>query len=185
MSISSDSSPDEFTSPFFIQNKEICYRWGDLIRKFNGKVNGKYTSWSYRIIGHIKTNYSWRIEVSKSTYSATGISSLLHSNVFENLSISTDTFDSKGSSFYIRKRNLFFDIFIRNKFKQELINNYILIGSNKIENKVSKLLNYLSETVDLKNLYRIEVEGNVLNINIQSYNNCHRLISDLMIWSNK
>jgi hypothetical protein len=82
MSIFSDASPDEVSSPFYQANKDLCEKWLAFIEKRDGKVNGLYNAWSLNFKAKVKTNKTWLISVKKATYSG---GSLLFSSKYKNL----------------------------------------------------------------------------------------------------
>ncbi|NRA11930.1 MAG: hypothetical protein HRT57_08245 [Crocinitomicaceae bacterium] len=82
MRIKSNASSGELNSPIYLANKKLCTEWDAYILNKKGNLKGVYNSWSFKIKTIVKTNLTWRIEITKATYSG---GNLLFSSKYQSL----------------------------------------------------------------------------------------------------
>ncbi len=128
--IKSEAAPDEYSSPFYIQNKDICKVWEAYILRQDGKIIGKFTSWALIIKAKINRKSNWYFELKKQTM--TNSSLLLPSswNVLTYTIIRGNNYIINTPSFEIKKLNLLNRIFIKFSATRFKLNSKYLIKSD-------------------------------------------------------
>jgi len=82
MTIKSNASPDEKSSPFYQKNEQLCRDWEQFILDRDGKINAVFNAWSAHIDAKVKVDRTWVISVKKAIYSN---GSILFSSRYQNL----------------------------------------------------------------------------------------------------
>ncbi|MGX1025303.1 hypothetical protein [Flavobacterium sp. CS20] len=178
MSIKSDATKDEKSSPFYKNNKKFCKNVEGFVLDKGGNVHGYYNAWSYHIIAEVFTPQKWRLAYKKSTFSSNHI--LLNSksqNIRNTITWETMTRFKKNEYFIIKKRNILNNLSFNIKKQPEfnLPSKYYFKGNIKdfkiVDNIIHILdkafINYEIETVHLKNkilIIKITSKNTLLNL---------------------
>ena len=105
--IKTDASPDEYSSPFFIDNQQICESWEKFILDRDGVIKGKFTSWALIIKAKLKIDKVWKIELRKTTMSNSSILLPSSWNVLKYTVLRCDTMNLNLPSFEIMQKGIF------------------------------------------------------------------------------
>ncbi len=173
MPIKPNAAPDEYSSPFFVRNKEFCENYEQFIVSLDGKVNGLYNAYSYNVLAEICRNTKWFFRIKKSTFTTTG--NLFISSENEGLFLasqwSSNDLGSGCPKFIIsRKRRLdFIRVFL---FKDYWIlkenNNYIIKCDEPTNFFISKLNKILSDLLVNKIVFTITYESPEIFIDLRT-----------------
>ncbi|MDX1447114.1 hypothetical protein [Lishizhenia sp.] len=82
MTLKSNASPKETSSPFYMKNEQLCKQWESYASHKNGTVKGIFNASSFHLLAKIETSSLWEIQVKKATYSS---GNLLLSSKYQNL----------------------------------------------------------------------------------------------------
>lgn len=145
MPIQPNASPDEYDSPYFKANEELCKRWESYILERKGKIIGNYNAWSFSLKSKVRTNREWLIDIKKATYS-NGF--LLLSTKYQNLQeILTFTTRIKGTGcadFFIEKS--------------------VFKGKSRDHELYRQVVDLLQDAIDDKSLYQVHFKKDLLTI---------------------
>ena len=160
MPLKPNAAPGEFSSPFFVRNKEFCEKFEQFMLGLNGDVNGLYNAYSYNVLAEINRNIKWLFRIKKSTFTTSG--NLFVSSKEEGLFLasqwSSNDLGSGCPKFVIRrKRRLdFLRIFLFNDlWKLKDHNNYVIKCEEPANFFISKLNKILSDLYLNKNVFTI------------------------------
>lgn len=163
--IISDASPSEYSSPFYQENKQICEDWANFINGKNGKIRGKFTSWSLLLKAKINIERDWEIEVSKSTISNPSLFFSSKKSKFTSTLIETKNINLFESSFLVRPYSVTDSILMELDSRiRKLDSNYILRtnGSDSImRNPYVKLIKEMAPNLKLKRIAYSHKERNL------------------------
>ena len=157
--IKPNASPDEESSPFYLENKRICEFWETFITNKGGKIEGKYNAWSLILKGEFETQYKWKVKIKKSTFSNESIFIPAEKSIFRQIEFTTLGVDLGLNNFRVRKCNYWMDLF-RRITRSSLEPTYVLRGEvttevmKLIQNKVKieglEYIEYSAKTKELK-----------------------------------
>lgn len=181
--IKSDASPDEFSSPYYINHQQICEKWEDFILGKNGVVKGKFTSWALIIKAKIRIKEEWYIELRKTTMSNSSILLPSKWNVLKYTILKCDSANLELPSFEIKQNG------IMGKFKINTNSKYKSFGSKhliylKDEDEISQhqLFDILKSDsiVDKLELVKHDKYSNTIEMKFHELISDEELISDLI-----
>ncbi len=184
MPVTPDASQDEFSSPFFLKNKEICEEFDAIMIQLGGNTKGSYNAWSYNASGKVPHPYKWEFRIKKATFSS---GSLMFSPKKQNQLLKTKwiarSFYSDCHPFLIRrKRN--FD-FLRIQLsdlwsRHQKFPSYFIRSSSPSHTLIYQLSEILDKLYDSKELQLVSYQNNTLKIELQTEKIYPELISQLM-----
>ena len=134
MKIIFNGSPSEAKSPFFLKNKEICFKWKRFIEAKGGAIGGQCNAWSFQIHGFIDN--SFELLVKKSTFSSGYILLPKDQGLFVQTDFSFHV-DLGISDFEFRRSNrldLFRKLLFSDKHHSVNFKKYHFVGMKKIQN---------------------------------------------------
>ncbi|MBL4652580.1 MAG: hypothetical protein JKY53_06905 [Flavobacteriales bacterium] len=173
--IKSNASKDRESSPFFIENRDICEFWENYISEKGGKSSGEYTAWALSFNGKFTTQYQWVIKLKKATFSNGGLLISADKNIFKQTTFITDNTDRFSQDFIIRKSN-WLDI-LRSKINPlKLWKSYVVIGTENQDN-LKELTSALSDLFSNKKVKSVSYSKTDKQLEIH----IHQLVTDKRI----
>lgn len=184
MPIQENASPNELSSPFFVNNKRICAEFEDFIIKRNGEANGKYNAWSYLVSATIPHPKNWSFTIRKATYSS---GNLLISAKSQNLHVSNKwiaaKFESDCPNFFIRRKT-FTDFLQVNVFKNwsriDQFNKYVIKSAQPEHQLIAKLKITLHELFKSGEVFSIIYQADELIIDLRTEINHTKIMDSLL-----
>jgi hypothetical protein len=173
MKIKSNAAPAELSSPFYKINEDFCREFEHYIASKNGKVKGKYNSWSYFVQGKITNPKPWYLSYKKATYTSTGnlILSSKKQSLLNLAEWSSPWTGAHNSEFEIRRKDGigFLNRLFKNDFKNSKISKYYLIsGAQNNPILIENLSNTLKPLFDSKEIYSIIIKNDTLTISLRT-----------------
>ncbi len=185
MSIESNASPDELSSPYYIANKNFCIEFEKFIVKRKGEVKGKYNAYSFFVIGNIKAKKYWKLTYKRATYSSSGI---LYLDAEKECLLllakwETELTNNNAEKFLIRKRTNIDNIrmlFDKGLNKIKTSKKYIIKTNNPECELITKLTRILNVIIKSEELYEIELKNSRLRIEMRTGKQYFDLFNRLM-----
>jgi len=173
MPLKPNAAPDEYSSPFFVRNKEFCEKYEQFILSLDGKVNGLYNAYSYNVLAEICRSSKWFFRIKKSTYTTSG--NLFVSSKDEGLFLASQWSSNElgsGCPKFVIRRTRWLD-FLRVSLFNDLwklkdYSNYIIKCDEPSNFFISKLNNILSDLYLNEKVFTIGYESPKLFIDLRT-----------------
>ena len=173
MPLKPNAAPDEFSSPFFVRNKEFCEKFERVMLDLNGTVNGLFNAYSYNVLAEINRGNKWLFRIKKSTYTTSG--NLFISSKDEGLFIaaqwSSNELGSGCPKFVIRRKNWldFLKVSLFNDlWKLKDYSNYIIKCDEPNNLFISKVNSILSNLYLSNKVFTIRYESPKIFIDLRT-----------------
>lgn len=185
MSITSNASTDETSSPFFLRNEQFCREFERYIESKGGESSGNYNAWNYEVHGIISTPKKWDVSYRKSTYSIrrTAITSSADENVHYYVVWETDLNCPISDEFTIRERSFFYPIrrlFNQNIRRLAISNRYVLELKKDEPYLITKLINLFEALFQAGEVFEISNQNNKLRIDLRTPKHHFELFENLV-----
>lgn len=181
MAIECNASLDEYSSPFFEENKRFCDRIEEFGLQYGGEVKGKFNAWSYIVYGKIDRPSNWNLKYKKASYTS---GNLLLSSKYQsllNLVEWSKFIGNKDDGLIIRKRKLW--DFANNSRRLICSNNYVINIEDSIPLWVENMIEILRLLFEMNEVYKIQINKGVLKIELRTekhhFKIFEKLLSDL------
>ncbi|RRO20137.1 hypothetical protein [Flavobacteriaceae bacterium 14752] len=183
MSIKSEATKDEKSSPFYKNNKKFCKNVEDFVLDKEGNVHGYYNAWSYHIVAEVFTPQKWRLIYKKSTFSSGHI--LLNSksqNIRSTLTWETMTQFKKNEYFIIKKRNIlkYLSFNIKKQPEFNLPRKYSFKGNIKDFKTVDNIIHILDKAFINYEIEKVHLKNKILIIKIANRNTLLNVFEKLL-----